>query len=172
MDKVLNRRGVATSRVALRWLRGTLVLACLGLLVSCAAKKVAPGSSEYRTNSYHSVVTVTGNDVPGVLQVREASAWLGSGQARLTVQAGESVTATYSAWVNGHGRLIGTWLVDDAEVDRVALYITYGETLLITLKGAQWLPTHKEGTHTVRFVVESPVVETQVPEMTYKVVGR
>jgi len=140
-------------------------------LAGCISQpKVPPGSTEYRATPYISTVTVTGNDVPGPLRVREVDAWLAAGDQTISVAPNAPLAATFSAWINGHGQFVGHWELDGEVVDRVSVFITYGETLRITLSGAPGLPTRAEGPHRIRFVVTKPVTELQSPELVYEVV--
>jgi len=136
-------------------------------LIGCA--KRPPADTSYQKPSYHSAVTVTGNDVPGPLVIREFNVWLEDGETRREVPLGGQVNATFSAWINGHGKFVARWEVDGEVVDRVAFFITYGETLRITLQGKKFLPTEKLGEHTVRFIMEAPEKRFVDPELVYVV---
>ena len=145
-------------------------LLVVSFLAACAAPPKGPlGSDEYRSTPYRSTVTVTGNDVPGPLEIREISAWLGDGDEVVTVAPRSPVSATFSAWINGHGQLIGHWERNGEVIDRVAVYITYGETLQITLSDPTLLPTNLSGRHEVRFVLEKPETGLQSATLTYVV---
>ena len=148
------------------------VLAALAL-AGCAAEKLAPGASEYRPLPFHSQVTVTGNDVPGPLRLREVSLALvgpdGKTDETLTVRRGDVVQALFKAWVNGHGQFTGHWERDGATIDRVNVFTTYGESLEVRLGGGDAFPTSDPGRHEVRFVVESPAGTPQAAPVTYTV---
>ncbi len=147
----------------------TVAMAAL-LLSSCAqAPKEPPGNSEYRPNPYLSSVTVTGNDVPGPLVIREASVWLGEGEETLKVNVGDRVDATFNAWVNGHGEFVGRWMRDGDVIDRVSAFITYGETLRITLNGPTVFPTTHPGRYEVRFEIDQPQTDFELPVLYYQV---
>lgn len=132
-----------------------LTLAFLAGLWGCA-ERVAPGAEAYRPMPFHSVVTVTGNDVPGPLRIREAELRLANGKDAVTVPVDGRVAAVFRAWINGHGAFEGRWERDGEVVDRVRVFITYGERLEVALKGPEAFPTDRPGRHTVRFVVERP----------------
>jgi len=149
------------------------VLAALAL-AGCAAEKLAPGASEYRPLPFHSQVTVTGNDVPGPLRLREVSLTFAGpggapGEETLTVRRGDVVQVLFKAWVNGHGQFTGHWERDGATIDRVNVFTTYGESLEVRLGGEDAFPTSDPGRHEVRFVVESPAGTPQAPPVTYTV---
>jgi hypothetical protein len=150
-------------------IRIAVVLLALSLTACASPPKELLGNSEYRATPYMSTVTVTGNAVPGPLEVREVSAWLGDGGETLKVAPRSSVSATFSAWINGHGQLVGYWERDGEEIDRVSVYITYGETLQVTLSGPTLLPTNLAGRHEIRFVLEKPEGGLQAPMLTYEV---
>lgn len=151
-------------------LRIAMAVFVFAALAACAPKPVVrPGSDAYRPTPYLSVVTVTGNDVPGELRVREANAWLGGGDDVLQVPLRGRVDATFNAWINGHGQFVGHWERDGDVVDRVSVYITYGETLRITLTGPTVFPTENPGRYHVKFVIESPQGAPDLPELTYEV---
>ncbi|MBI5137242.1 MAG: hypothetical protein HZA24_07885 [Nitrospirae bacterium] len=157
--------GAAVNRVRI----AAAALLCV-VLGACAPKEVVrPGSDAYRPTPYLSVVTVTGNDVPGELVVREANAWLGNGEDVLQVPLHGRVDATLNAWINGHGQFVGHWERDGEVVDRVSAFITYGETLRVTLNGPTVFPAENPGRYHVRFVIESPQGGPALPELTYEV---
>jgi len=142
-------------------------------LAACAAEQRAPGASAYRPLPFHSQVTVTGNDVPGPLRLREVSLGLvgpdGKMDETLTIRRGDVVQVLFKAWVNGHGQFTGHWERDGATIDRVNVFTTYGEFLDVRLGGEDAFPTGDPGRHEVRFVVESPEGGPQAAPVTYVV---
>jgi len=153
-------------------MRVVILLLSAALLAGCAsAPKTPPGSTEYQVPPYRSTVTVTGNDVPGPLMIRDASLWLEEGEEAVVVKVGAVLSATYSAWINGHGQLSGYWDRDGEIIDKVSFFVTYGEALLITLDAPELLRTDAPGTHTIRFVLEHPQIPFQVPQVQYEVVS-
>ncbi len=147
----------------------TAVLSVVFLSACAHAPKVRPGSTEYRPAPYLSTVTVTGNDVPGPLHIREANIWLGEGKEILDVQPNDRVDATFNAWVNGHGEFIGHWERDGEVIDRISFFLTYGETLRVTLNGPTMFPTTHPGRYEVRFVIEQPQTDLELPLLYYNV---
>lgn len=139
------------------------------LLAGCAQSQVRPGASVYRPLPFRSQVTITGNDVPGPLRVREVSLSFPGGGDALNVQPGAVVQAVVLAWVNGHGEFKGHWERDGEPVDRVSFFITYGESLQVRLGGEEAFPTARPGRHEVRFVIEGPESAPQPGSLTYVV---
>jgi hypothetical protein len=157
------------------WTRWAVAAALAVALGGCAGK-VAPGASDYRPLPFLSKVTVTGSDVPGPLRVRDSALFFAAGGTDRAVETGEPVEAVFRAWVNGHGKFAGHWERDGEVVDRVTVFITYGEQLEVRLGDPGAFPTDQPGRHTVRFVVEAPVPKESgsegpapVPELTYEV---
>lgn len=154
---------------AVRFGGAVLLALAVSTLSACAERRVAPGAAEYRPLPFHSQVTVTGNDVPGPLRVREASLSFVGARSPLTVRRGDVVQAVFKAWVNGHGKFIGHWERDGATIDRVNVFTTYGEFLEVRLGGVDAFPTADPGRHEVRFVVETPEGAPQAEPVTYVV---
>lgn len=144
------------------------LLTALLLTWGCAENR-APVSGTFPPTSFRSTVTVTGSDVPGPLRIRESRLTFSDGAVRKTFSPGEPVQAKYSAWINGHGRFVGHWERDGEPVDRLVLFLTYGETLEIILNDPQALPSDAPGSHTVRFVVEEPGGVEQPADISYEV---
>lgn len=144
-------------------------LAAALLLAGCAAKTVRPGATEYRPLPFRSQVTITGNDVPGPLRLREVSLSFAGGDKSLTVKTGAVVEAVLNAWTNGHGEFKGHWDLDGQAVDNVTFFITYGEQLEVRLGGETSFPTAQPGKHEVRFVIEGPESAPQPEPLTYVV---
>lgn len=151
-------------------LAGLALLALAALaLPACAERMVAPGASAYRPLPFRSQVTVTGNDVPGPLRLRDASLAFADGSTTLSVRRGDAVQAVFRAWVNGHGRFAGRWERDGEAVDHVQVFTTYGESLEVRLGGPDVFPTGDPGRHEVRFVIEGPDGAPQVAPIAYVV---
>jgi len=146
-------------------------VACLVGLAGCASP-VAPGSSTYRPMPFLSKVTVTGGDIPGPLRVRESSLRFAAGGTTRTFTEDDRVEAVFNAWINGHGQLVAHWERDGTVVDKVSVFITYGDTLEVHLGGPPAFPSVPSGRHTIRFVVEAPETARQTLELTYEVTGR
>jgi hypothetical protein len=150
------------------------VAGVLGLVVLAAglwgcAERVAPGATEYRPMPFLSRVTVTGGDVPGPLRIRDTTLHFGDGTDSLKVPMNGRVEAMFRAWINGHGQFAGHWEADGKTVDRVSVFITYGEVLEVRLGGPEIFPADHAGSHTIRFVVESPAPVPPPLELTYEV---
>lgn len=158
-------RAEAASRM--RWPRAVALVVLAGL-AGCA-ETVAPGAEAYRPMPFLSKVTVTGNDVPGPLRIREAGLAFTGGKEAVTVPVDGRVEARLQAWINGHGQLEGRWERDGEVVDRVNVFITYGERLEVVLGGPEAFPTDRAGRHTVRFVVRQPEPPEGLPTLTYEV---
>jgi len=154
-------------RAALARLAAVAVVALA--LSACAEAKVAPGAAKYRPLPFRSQVTVTGNDVPGPLRLRDASLAFADGSDTLSVRRGDTVQAVFRAWVNGHGQFAGRWERDGEAVDHVQVFTTYGESLEVRLGGPEVFPTGDPGRHEVRFVIEAPDGAPQVAPVTYVV---
>jgi hypothetical protein len=146
-------------------------LVVLAGLWGCATT-VGPGSATYRPLPFLSKVTITGGDIPGPLRVRESSLRFAAGGTTHAFSEGATVEAVYHAWINGHGQFIAHWERDGQVVDRVNVFITYGDTLEVHLAGAPSLPATEIGSHTVHFVVEAPEEARQTLELTYEVQGQ
>jgi len=150
------------------------VIGLVGLVALAAglwgcAERVAPGAKEYRPLPFLSRVTVTGGDVPGPLRIRDSSLRFGDGAEALKVPMDGRVEAVFKAWINGHGQFAGHWEADGQVVDRVSVFITYGEVLEVRLGGPEVFPATRSGTHRVRFVVESPPPPPPPLELSYEV---
>jgi hypothetical protein len=149
---------------------GLLVPAVLAVVALAAcAERVAPGAAEYRPLPFHSQVTVTGNDVPGPLRVREASLAFVSGDSPLTVRRDDVLQVVFKAWINGHGKLTGHWERDGTTIDRVSVFITYGEALEVRLGGREAFPTENPGRHEIRFVIDQPTGGPEAEPVAYVV---
>jgi hypothetical protein len=151
-----------------RWIGLAGALALAAGMWGCA-ERVAPGAQEYRPMPFLSRVTVTGGDVPGPLRIRDVSLRFGDGTDTLKVPMNGRVEAMFRAWINGHGQFVGHWEADGAPVDKVSVFITYGEVLEVRLGGPEVFPATQAGRHTVRFVVESPAPPPPPLELTYEV---
>lgn len=155
-------------------MRGLRLAGLLGLVALAAglfgcAERVAPGSVAYRPLPFLSQVTVTGGDVPGPLRIRDSTLRFGDGATTLKVPVNTRVEAVLRAWINGHGQFVGHWEADGKVVDKVSVFITYGEVMEVRLGGPEVFPTSGPGTHTIRFVVEAPAPPPEPLEMTYEV---
>jgi len=148
------------------------LLALAAAALPACAERIAPGADEYRPLPFHSQVTVTGNDVPGPLRVREASLAFAGGGETLSVRRGDVVQAVFKAWVNGHGKLAGRWERDGETIDHVGVFLTYGEALEVRLGGVNAFPTADPGRHEVRFVIDEPGGAPEAGAITYTVEDR
>ncbi|MDH4229439.1 MAG: hypothetical protein OEW11_06795 [Nitrospirota bacterium] len=153
-----------------------LTLALVTVLVwvaGCAAPARHPASGTFGGLPFLSRVTVTGSDVPGPLRIREARLRLSEGEGAaedaLHVPMGGPLTAVLTVWMNGHGEFVGRWERDGEVVDRLRVFLTYGETLEVTLAAISPLALDRPGEHTLRFVVESPAAAVVPPELHYTV---
>lgn len=153
------------------WGMGGAVAALLLAALSGCAETVAPGASDYRPTSFRSRVTVTGNDIPGPLRLREVRLGFAEGGGGVPLHG--RVAAEFRARIAGHGELVGRWERDGEVVDRVRVFITYGDDLRVTLADPAALPTDASGRHEVRFVVEKPEDAPEgPPPITYEVAAR
>lgn len=142
-------------------------LLTLVLLSGCGGAKAQP--YQFNNNPFLSTVTVTGTDVPGALVIREASLKLITPATGTAVSTGEKVAAKAEFWINGHGEFVGHWAVNGEVVDPIRVFLTYGETLEITLSGA--FPTDRPGDHEISFVVEKPELAAPIAPLVYQVVS-
>lgn len=124
-----------------------------------------------RPASFASRVTVTGNDVPGPLVVRELTARFNNGTESVEVGVGDPLMATVDVWFNGNGQFIAHWERNGEVIDRIRVYVTYGEFLRVELDDPAYLPTTRPGRHALRFVMENPVAEGLERSLTYEVVS-
>lgn len=159
--------GAGKGATGARWVAVAVVLAGLW---GCA-ETVAPGAADYRPTSFLSRVTVTGTDSPGALRVEETRLRFAEGDGGVPVNG--RVEAVFQARIAGHGEFTGRWERDGEVVDRVRVFITYGEELAVTLGAPEALPTDQSGRHEVRFVVEKPEDAPEgPPPLTYEVAAR
>ncbi|MDH5526108.1 MAG: hypothetical protein OEY97_02220 [Nitrospirota bacterium] len=136
------------------WMVPVLAMTIAGW--GCVEKRVRV-SGTFGPMPFHSKVTVTGTDVPGPLRIRDVkTAFSENGAKEAQVPLGGPLGAVFTAWVNGHGQFLGRWERNGQVVDRVDVFLTYGETLEIRLEEPGALALGQPGDYRLRFVVESP----------------
>lgn len=149
----MGRKGLVGHRL---WLAPLVVLLVAGW--GCVEKR-ARLSGTFGPMPFHSKVTVTGSDVPGPLRIREVKLAFPDGTRQARVPMGGSLSAVFTAWVNGHGQFLGHWERNGQVVDRVDFFLTYGESLEIRLDAPEALALNQPGEYSLRFVVENPPVQ-------------
>jgi hypothetical protein len=67
----------------------------------------------------------------------------------------------------GSGLLKGFWEVDGRILSHVHLHLVYGRTITLETPDIPPLPTFDIGTHRLRFIITSPLLDIPVPEAIY-----
>ncbi len=91
-------------------------------------------------------------------------------RGEITVNRNEKGLKTFAdISYTGKGLFKGYWEVDNRIVSYVNKHLVYGKKLTISTPNIPALPTFSEGTHTVKFIIQSPDQGSTMPKAIYYV---
>ena len=112
-------------------------------------------------------MVVTGESV-GLFSIKHISLYFENGRAETTVQKNiAGLKAFADIRYIGSGLLKGYWEVDGRMLSSVNRPLMSGQSVTLTTPEIPPLPTFEAGTHTIRFVINSPEQNIALPTIIY-----
>ena len=112
------------------------------------------------------VTTAAGGD----LIITRMRLYFDNGRGEITVKRKEEGLKTYADIdYTGKGLFRGYWQVDNRVISYVNKHLVYGRKLTLETPDIPALPTFSEGTHTVKFIIQSPDQGIEMPKAIYYV---
>ena len=106
----------------------------------------------------------------GELLISRMRLYFENKRGEITVDRNEKGLKTFAdISYTGKGLFKGYWEVDNRIISYVNKHLVYGRKLIIETPDIPDLPTFSEGTHTVKFIIQSPAQGVPMPKAIYYV---
>ncbi len=106
----------------------------------------------------------------GELKITRMRLYFENKRGEITVNRNEKGLKSFAdISYTGKGLLKGYWEVDNRIISYVNKHLVYGRKLTIETPDTPDLPTFSEGTHTVKFIIQSPDQGSTMPKAIYYV---
>lgn len=109
------------------------------------------------------LVTEAGSE----FSIKRIQIYFGNRRPETTVKMGQPLKAYVDLSFTGSGMLQGYWELDGRLLSTVNTHLTYGASVTFETPEAPKLQTFDPGSHIVRFVITSPILNLSLPEASY-----
>mgnify|MGYP002639649207 FL=1 len=126
-------------------------------------------SAQEFTSNTNPSFEITGGRGSGLLDIKRIDLAFENGFPQMTVNPGDSISATAIISFSGNGLFRAAWKVGEQIVEQVNIPVTFGSRLRLPLNSSTILPTLIPGEHILKLEVQSPAT-LMVPRVHYFVV--